>query len=101
MSSTWLQTLVPVAVALLAYFGGRYSVRQNAATTLTTAQIDSNQADRDSLRQERTQLLADLRAEKAALATERDYWRGMALDALGAAEKATDKAAQQITRRTP
>lgn len=92
---------MPVLAALLAYFGGRYSVRQNTATTVTTAQIDANQLDRDQLRLERAQLLTDLRSEKAALVIERDYWRGIALEALGAAEKATEKAVQQIERPIP
>lgn len=99
--SEWLPYLAPIIVAAIAYLGGRYQARQDSETTLTSAQIDSNQADRDSLRQERAQLLTDLRSEKAALVIERDYWRGIALGALGAAEKATEKVAQQIERPPP
>lgn len=100
-SITLLIALAPIIGALLLYLNGRYTARQSSSTTLTTSQIDANQSDRDQLRQERAQLLTELRAEKAALALERDYWRGIALEALGAAEKATDTAARHVERPIP
>lgn len=92
----WLPYLAPIVIATIAYFGGRYQARSTSTTTLTTTQVDANVADRDQLRLERAQLVANLQAENATLRTDRDYWRGIALQALGVAEQATEKAAQQI-----
>jgi hypothetical protein len=95
-SSPWLPYIAPVVIAAFAYFGGRYQARSTSTTTLTTTQVDANVADRDQLRLERAQLIVNLKAENASIRADRDYWRGIALQALGVAEQATEKATQQI-----